>query len=70
VLLTPALFKDMSQVPAGASIGISVPGQQAAQSLTATSSAQESGYYQALQQLELLKARRDDFAKVLRPTHS
>jgi len=69
-LLTPAQFRDMSQVPAGATTGISVPGQQAAQSLTATSSAQESGYYQALQQLELLKARRDDFARVLRPTHS
>lgn len=69
-LLTPAEFKDMSQVPAGASTGVSVPGQQAAQSLASASSAQETGYYQALQQLELLKARRDDFAKVLRPTHS
>jgi capsular exopolysaccharide synthesis family protein len=69
-LLTPSQFKDMSQVPVGATTGISVPGQQAAQSLTTSSSAQESGYFQALQQLELLKAKRDDFARVLRPTHS
>lgn len=69
-LLTPEQFKDMSQVPPGASTGVSVPGQQAAQTLASVSSAQEAGYYQALQQLELLKARRDDFAKVLRPTHS
>jgi capsular exopolysaccharide synthesis family protein len=69
-LLTPEQFKDMSQVPAGASTGISVPGQEAAQGLNSTSSAQEAAYFQALQQLELLKARRDDFAKVLRPTHS
>ena len=69
-LLTPEQWKDIAQAPVGTSTGLSVPGEQAAQGLASSGAAQQSGYFAALQQLELLKAKRDDFAKVLRPTHS
>jgi len=69
-MLSPDQFRDMSRPSAGPSTGVSVPGQAAAQTLAAASTVQESGYYQALQQLQILQAKRDEFAKVLRPTHS
>lgn len=47
-----------------------LPGEKAARATAAVVQPSENAYYQALQQLQLLKAKRDDFARVLRPTHS
>jgi capsular exopolysaccharide synthesis family protein len=47
-----------------------IPGQRAASALALNSAAPQTAYYQALQQVQLLKAKRDEFAQVLRPTHS
>jgi polysaccharide biosynthesis transport protein len=69
-LLTPDQFKDLSRGAQNASSDAAVPGDKAARSLAMTSMGPDAAYYQALQQLQLLKAKRDGFAQVLRPSHS
>lgn len=69
-LLTPGEFRSLSQRPEISPSGTVVPGERESQALAVNSAAPQSAYYQALQQLQLLKARRDEFSKVLRPTHS
>lgn len=69
-ILTPEQLRDIARPSLVPSTGVPIPGQQAGQSLAPSAAAQEPAYYQALQQLQLLKAKRDDFAKVLRPSHS
>jgi succinoglycan biosynthesis transport protein ExoP len=69
-LLTPAQFKGLAQ---GSQVTLSdkaVPGEKAARALAMNTAAPQAAYYQALQQIEILKAKRDEFARVLRPTHS
>lgn len=69
-LLTPEQFRDMARNPEGVSTGVSVPGEKTAQMVAMSSAGPQSAYYQALQQLQLLVARREEFAQVLRPAHS
>ncbi len=69
-LLTPAQYKglaDGSQAPIS---DTALPGEKATRSLAVNTTAPQSAYYQALQQVQMLKAKRDEFARVLRPTHS
>ena len=69
-MLTPAQFSGLSE---GSEVSISdtaVPGEKAARALAINTAAPQSAYYQALQQIDLLKAQRDEFSQVLRPTHS
>lgn len=69
-ILTPEQVKDFARTSLTSATGVALPGQQSGQALATISAAQETGYYQALHELQLLTAKRDDFAKVLRPTHS
>ncbi len=69
-LLTPAQFKGLAE---GAQLTLSdtaIPGERTARALTMRTEAPQTAYYQALQQVEILKAKRETFATVLRPTHS
>jgi capsular exopolysaccharide synthesis family protein len=68
--LSPEQFLDMAVSPGSPSTGVAVPGEEAAQALALSAAAPRSAYFQALQQLELLKAERDEFTQVLRPAHS
>lgn len=69
-MLSPDQVKDIAQRGPGVSAKAPLPGEKAAQALLQNSAVTQPGYYQAMQQLQLLKARRDDFAQSLRPTHS
>jgi len=69
-LLTPAQFKGLAEGPQVTISEQAVPGEKAARALTPTTSAPQTAYYQALQQIQILKAQRDEFGRVLRPTHS
>ena len=69
-LLTPGQFKGLAEGPQGVLSDMAVPGEKAARALSPATSATETAYYQALQQIQILKARRDEFGRVLRPTHS
>jgi succinoglycan biosynthesis transport protein ExoP len=69
-LLTPeqlsaSAIADNNTVPAA-----TLPGERTARIAAAATQPVDTAYYQALQQVELLKASRDQFARVLRPTHS
>jgi polysaccharide biosynthesis transport protein len=57
-----------STTPAG--LGSGLPGEATVRNLATSTAAYQAGYYQALQQLQLLKARREEFSKNLRPGHS
>jgi capsular exopolysaccharide synthesis family protein len=69
-LMTPAQFKGLAESPQVTMSDNTIPGQRAASALALNSAAPQTAYYQALQQVQLLKAKRDEFAQVLRPTHS
>jgi len=69
-LLTPDQFKDLSRGTQNANSDAPLPGDRAARALAISSVGPDAAYYQALQQLQLLKAKRDGFAQVLRPSHS
>jgi capsular exopolysaccharide synthesis family protein len=69
-LLTPAQFNGLSEVSEVPIVDTDVPGEKAAHALAINTAAPQSAYYQALQQIDLLKAKRDYFSQVLRPTHS
>ena len=69
-VLSPAQFKGLSEGPQVTLSDASVPGEKAAHALAVNSAAPQSAYYQALQQLQILKAKREEFSQVLRPTHS
>jgi len=68
--LSPEQFRDIGANPGSPSTGVVVPGENAARALALSAAAPRSAYFQALQQLELLKVQRDEFATVLRPAHS
>jgi capsular exopolysaccharide synthesis family protein len=69
-LLSPAQFKGLAEGPQAAVSELAVPGDKAARARPVNGSAPETAYYQALQQSQILKAKRDEFSRVLRPTHS
>lgn len=70
-LLTPAEFKGLSEGPQVAMSDTAVPGEGRESLAQAwNTAAPQSAYYQGLQQIEVLKAKRDEFSRVLRPTHS
>jgi capsular exopolysaccharide synthesis family protein len=69
-LMTPAQFKGLAETPQVTISDNLLPGQRAASALALNAAAPQTAYYQALQQVQLLKAKRDEFAQVLRPTHS
>ena len=69
-LITPAEFRGLSEGSPGALSGPALPGEKAARALAMNTAAPQSAYYEALQQVELLKATRAEFARVLRPAHS
>lgn len=69
-LLTPEQVSDLSAGNQNTLSETVLPGETAARAVAAAMQPSDTAYYQALQQLQLLKAMRDDFARVLRPTHS
>jgi capsular exopolysaccharide synthesis family protein len=69
-VLSPAQFKGLSEGAQATISDASVPGEKAAHALAVNNAAPQSAYYQALQQLQILKAKREEFSQVLRPTHS
>ncbi|HVV71138.1 MAG TPA: polysaccharide biosynthesis tyrosine autokinase, partial [Verrucomicrobiae bacterium] len=69
-LLTPAQFQSLAQPPGVTASDAALPGERTARNLQLNTATEQSTYYQALQQLELLKSQRERFARVLRPTHS
>ena len=69
-LLTPAQFKGLSEGSQATISDMAVPGEKAARALAMNTAAPQLAHYQALQQVQILKAKRDEFAQVLRPTHS
>jgi capsular exopolysaccharide synthesis family protein len=69
-LITPEQFLDASTGDRNTSSGTTLPVEKAPRAANAAMQASDTAYYQALQQVELLKATRDQFARVLRPTHS
>jgi len=69
-LMTPDQFKGLAESPQITMSDNTIPGQRASSALALNSAAPQNAYYQALQQVQLLKAKRDEFAQVLRPTHS
>jgi polysaccharide biosynthesis transport protein len=69
-LLTPAQFKDMAEEAEAPSAEGAVPGEKVFRAQAINTSPPQTAYYQALQQIDLLKAKRDEFSQVLRPTHS
>lgn len=69
-LITPEQFLDASTGDRNAISSTTLPVERAPRAAEAAMQASDTAYYQALQQLEMLKATRDDFARVLRPTHS
>lgn len=68
--LTPEQFTDLTLGNQNTFSEVVLPGEKAARAAMASMQPSETAYYQALQQLQLLKAKRDDFARVLRPSHS
>jgi capsular exopolysaccharide synthesis family protein len=68
--LTPEQFIDASRGEQNSFSDVALPGERAARAAAAATQPADAAYYQALQQMELLKAKRDEFAKVLRPSHS
>lgn len=69
-LLTPAEVMGIAEGPLAANSSAVVPGEKAARAVAFTTAASQSAYYQALQQIQILKAKRNEFAQALRPTHS
>ncbi len=70
-LLTPEQFKDLAKGSQYSFSDSPVPGERASRALAVNANwAADTAYYQALQQIEVLKAKRDEFSQVLRPTHS
>jgi len=69
-MLNPAQFKSLAEGPQFTLLDAVVPGERAARPWAIETTSPQSAYYQALQQAEILKAKRDEFARVLRPTHS
>ncbi len=69
-LLTPNQLTSLQQGPLASAPGLAVPDERTARAPYSSTAAYQAGYYQALQQLQLLKARRDEFSKNLRPGHS
>lgn len=70
-LLTPDQVKEIGERPKGAANGPQLPGEKTALNLFQQSGATtQPGYYQVMQQYQILKAKRDDLEKNLRPTHS
>jgi Mrp family chromosome partitioning ATPase/uncharacterized protein involved in exopolysaccharide biosynthesis len=70
-LITPEQFKDLAKGSQYSLSDSTVPGEKASRALALNANwAADTAYYQALQQVEVLKAKRDEFSQVLRPTHS
>jgi capsular exopolysaccharide synthesis family protein len=69
-LLTPEQFSDGSGTEQSTTPEGSLPVDPAMRAAARAMQPADSAYYQALQQVQLLKASRDQFASVLRPTHS
>jgi capsular exopolysaccharide synthesis family protein len=68
--ITPEQFLDASTGDRNALSETTLPVEKAPRAAEAAMEASGTAYYQALQQVELLKATRDEFARVLRPSHS
>lgn len=70
-LLTPEQFKDLANGSQYSFSDGTAPGEKASRALAVNANwAADTAYYEALQQSEVLKVQRDEFSKVLRPTHS
>lgn len=70
-LLTPEQYASSAAADQNISSATTLPGERSASAAAAAGmQPADTAYYQALQQVELLKAQRDEFARVLRPTHS
>ena len=69
-LITPDQFLEASSQQRNALSATTLPAERTPRIAEAPMQASDTAYYQALQQVELLKATRDEFARVLRPTHS
>ncbi len=68
-LLTPEQFSTVGGAEPDPTTQM-IYGERAARAAAAGVQSGETAYYQAVQQVEVLKAKRDEFARVLRPTHS
>ncbi len=70
-LLTPEQFKDLAKGTQNSISDSTLPGEKASRAMAVNANwAADTAFYQALQQIEVLKAKRDEFAQALRPTHS
>lgn len=69
-LLTPEQFSAVGTVQTGAVSAATLPGNRTTDMSSPAIQAVDTAYFQALQQVQLLKATRDQFARVLRPTHT
>ncbi|HEY3856177.1 MAG TPA: P-loop NTPase [Verrucomicrobiae bacterium] len=69
-LFSPQQYKSFGTGTRNSFSDTVLPGEKAAQSFAIGAETPNSAYYQALQQIEVLKATREGFSKDLRPTHS
>ena len=68
--LTPGQYMDFARESATVVGDTHVPGEKSTQALAVASVSYDSIYYHTLQELQLARARRDEFAQALRPAHS
>ena len=69
-LLTPEQFSTAPTTDQNPLSDTALPGDRAARAAANATQSTDAAYFQTLQQYELLKAKRDEFAQVLRPSHS
>jgi succinoglycan biosynthesis transport protein ExoP len=69
--LTPEQLRELARSNDRAGVVSQGPGlERTRQNLSLGGPSSDNAYFQILQQMEVLRSRRDEFAKVLRPTHS
>jgi polysaccharide biosynthesis transport protein len=69
-LLKPEQFSGLTAGDQNSLSDTTLPGEATARAGAGSTQSSDTAYYQALQQVQLLKVTRDQFARVLRPTHS